>query len=206
MAGVAGFFTGMLLFGTFWGFWLMAVVAIVILFVFVEKESWFGATLTMLVVLLLLQWFGNIKAFSYIGQHPLSALGWVAAYLAAGILWSMIKWYWYLRLRRECYLESKAVFLESHSIQGETIPENLLNEFRGEFGRFDNIIPKARENKGRILTWMAYWPWSMLWTMIHDWVERIFRFIFDHLVKIYQSMADYVFRDIVADLPKKDSK
>lgn len=36
----------------------------------------------------------------------------------------------------------------------------------------------VEKNKGRIVSWMTYWPWSMLWTLLNDPVRRIMKHIY----------------------------
>ena len=54
----------------------------------------------------------------------------------------------------------------------------------------------ARENKSRIIMWMAYWPWSLLWTTINDAVKRIYREIYQAIQRLLQGISDSVFKDV----------
>jgi hypothetical protein len=48
---------------------------------------------------------------------------------------------------------------------------------------------------------MAFWPWSAVWTLLNDPVQRAFRRIFNYLREFYQRMSDRIFSDVAKDLP-----
>lgn len=56
-------------------------------------------------------------------------------------------------------------------------------------------MPVAKQNKSLILTWMFYWPFSGVWTLINDPVRRIFQRIYVKLEGVYQKITDSAFTD-----------
>jgi len=48
-----------------------------------------------------------------------------------------------------------------------------------------DVHPKVGKHKMRIYVWIAYWPWSFVWTMINDPVRKIFN-------RIYASIAGWL--------------
>jgi hypothetical protein len=60
--------------------------------------------------------------------------------------------------------------------------------------------PLALDNKSRILSWMTYWPWSALWTLLNDPVRRLMRRIYYRIKGILQGISDKIFKDIDAEL------
>lgn len=62
------------------------------------------------------------------------------------------------------------------------------------------IIPSPRDHKSRILIWMAWWPWSMAWTLLNDPIKRAFRAIYRALQKRFQSISERAFRRVDDDL------
>lgn len=36
----------------------------------------------------------------------------------------------------------------------------------------------VEDNKGRIVSWMTYWPWSMVWTLLNDPIRKLMQHIF----------------------------
>jgi hypothetical protein len=61
-----------------------------------------------------------------------------------------------------------------------------------------NAIPKierplAKDNKGRIIFWMSYWPFSGIWTLINDPITRMYRFIWYRLGEAFENMSKAMF-------------
>lgn len=53
-------------------------------------------------------------------------------------------------------------------------------------------LPVARTSKALITLWMTYWPWSLLWTTIQDFVVKLWEHIYTFLSKAFQSVANRV--------------
>lgn len=70
----------------------------------------------------------------------------------------------------------------------------VLRDYTGK----ESNPPLAREQKSRIMMWMAYWPISMTWTAINDPVKWAWREIWAALSGLFQGMADREFADIKA--------
>jgi hypothetical protein len=60
-------------------------------------------------------------------------------------------------------------------------------------------MPYSWNNKARIVRWMSYWPFSMLWSLLDDVVKRIFRRIQRMLGQIMDSITERVWRSHTAD-------
>src|SRR3990170_3557711 len=83
------------------GFWALCGVVCVLLITFVEYEKPGWATLSLLATFALLGWLGDLNVWRAAKEHPLLALGAVAAYLAIGTLWAFGKWWFFLKAARE---------------------------------------------------------------------------------------------------------
>lgn len=53
-----------------------------------------------------------------------------------------------------------------------------------------NVKPRAAKNKARITSWGAFWPFSMVGTIINDPIRRLWNFLWGQLKALYQRMAD----------------
>lgn len=62
------------------------------------------------------------------------------------------------------------------------------------------VKPLVSDHKARILTWMSYWPWSCLWTLLNDPIRKLFKHIYYRIKGTLQKMSDRVFRSIDAEL------
>ena len=56
-------------------------------------------------------------------------------------------------------------------------------------------IPLAKNYKSDIILWMSYWHVSILWTLIHKWIGKIWSNIYNRLGFLYNQISKYVFKD-----------
>lgn len=202
------FIGAIFVFGTLW-FWMLAVITIIIMLSFIEYESDIPATLTLLATLLLLQFLGDIKVFSYMFKHPALSALWLGLYLAVGILWALGKWYFYATNERRKYNKLKKEFLKSHDVDGDIIPSELKTDWKTHAIRYlghEEIIPKFDRNETRFLMWMMHWPWSACWTLLDDPIKRLFKEIYHQLKTVGQKIANAAFKGVEKDLPTKDEE
>jgi len=196
--------------GTFW-FWALIIAELVLLFVFIENENGVEATVSLVIFAACLQWLGNVDLIGYVLSNPLSILAVVAAYFVIGSVWGIIKWWVFCRDRLEEYQDARENFLRSHGADPslKTMPENLraawkkwLDDHRNyDQGRTLDEAPRASKNKSRIMRWMSFWPVSMIWSLINDFVKRIFKTIYQKIAGFLQRISDNMFGSIRDDLP-----
>lgn len=166
----------LLVVGTLW-FWIVVSIAAIFIIYSLDTEDWggTGATVTLIITSVLIWIFGGdtmSNIFSYISDNPMRILGFLGIYALAGVAWSFVKWYFYL-------LGTK---------------ERLLKDGNEDIRQYD--IPTASDNKGRLIAWMTYWPFSAVWTIINDPIKRFFKFLFGRLENVFQKMSDRMFADV----------
>lgn len=195
--------TSLLVVGSFW-FWGLIGLETILLLLWIEWEYSGWATFSLIVTALLFQ-FNGINIFSYVTANP-SIIGYGAAfYLAAGTIWSIVKWFFFTRMMRERYDDFKTNFLLNKHVEGTSIPEDLKADFkeslenigRYSYGNNENKIeirPQVNQHKAQIYLWMVYWPWSMIWTIINDPVRRVFRWIYTQIRATLQAISDHVWK------------
>ncbi len=212
--------TGLFALGTI-GFGILLAVATIVLIVCVEYERPTFATLTVVAAFLLLGWLGDFNLIAAVRANPLAAVAAVAAYFALGAVWAMVKWWFFLKNARDAYDEAKRQFLRNNGVASGTtrIPDHLLEKWRQEMWSGHRSAadlsdedggkvgaPKVSRHKGRIMIWMAYWPWSFVWTMVNDPVKRAFKAIYRALKSAFQKISDGVFNQVDDDFrPRPDS-
>lgn len=156
--------------------------------------------------------FGNFNIFYEIQTHPIISVICFFSYFVVGTLWSFGKWWFYVRRCVENFREERKKFYDAH----KDLPDctaissaEIDNKWKQRLRSYSHLKkPSVRENKRRILTWMMYWPFSAIWTIINDPITRLFKSIFKNLKFIYQGIVDRAFADFKDDFepppPERD--
>lgn len=171
-------------------FWVLILGEILLLFWCLDgDEDEFGgyiATVSIVIVVLVLQFVSDARPFGYVRTHPWLSLASIAAYIVIGGLWSIGKW-WFVETAR--YQKVKDDFLLEHRVNGTVIPTRISDKWL-------NRVVEAKSNphssQQRFLSWIAYWPWSMTWTLLNDPIKRMSRRIYYELQSVYQRITDHV--------------
>ncbi len=202
---------GILAFGTI-GFWILVIAEIICLIGCMAKDRGSWATVSLVVTAVILNWLSGIPIIQWVGGHFWLALAYAAGYLVAGTVWSVIKWYSYVSDQRERYDEMKADFLKGRGIKENVVPLEIRGDWERTLGN-GNLArsgchrsrcqcvgrPLARSHKQDIVRWMSYWPFSLLWTVLFNWVVKVFNSIYQHIQTWLQNISDYKFKDTNAD-------
>lgn len=158
-------------FGLFAGitFWPALIIAleVICLFGFVEFERGGFALISIVVTSLLLHFLFGISVFSFIYEHPLALIMWAAGYIAVGVAYSLFRWDRLGAKWRRNYDDADSDYMKK-GIWAEK--------------------PVAAHSKNRIITWMMFWPWSMLWWIISDFVKELFTVIYRKIAKWYDAI------------------
>jgi hypothetical protein len=126
---------------------------------------------------------GDAPDTSWIQAHPFLTLGLALGYLVAGISWSFLKWYFFLKDRKVEFLEKKADHLKLHGSDSKYAAPKF-------------VLPRARTFKGKIVSWMMYWPVSVLATCFFDFIHRFWSMIYNRISKAFEWVANKVYADM----------
>jgi len=147
--------------GSFW-FWTLLTVAFTALSVFTEKGLVWWGTFTALATALLLQFYGNLHFFTWAYKHPKELILWGLAYLAIGMLYSVLKW--------SLFINKKAKADIRNSVHAPA--------------------PMVEYHAARIIGWMEFWPIGLIWNVINDPIRFAFETIFEKTKGLFQSIAN----------------
>lgn len=211
------------LFGSALVFWIIFGVLMGLLFWCVE-EDWPGrAAFGLIAFFVLFQFAGNHDPFGWVITHMTDMILLTIGFFVAGTVWAVAKWWFFVRKIAERYVEMRYEWLKGIQAMGELalgykflpsvitektpVPEQLRNEWRahhayGRKYRFVNTcepVPQARKHKSRIITWMCYWPFSMVWTLLNDPIKALFKKIYSYLSTALQRISDRAFKNIGAE-------
>lgn len=181
-----------LAFGTLW-FWLLVGAESLLLMCLVAKELIESATVTLVFTLVALQLCGT-PVLSYAWANA-GAIGlWAAAYVVVGVLWSVAKWWMYVSEQRDKYDVVKKAWLAAKN-KTSIAPEDK-GDFHYALCRADvKVKPQVsdEENKSRICSWIAYWPWSAAVALVHDPIRKVSRLAYKGIKIGLQKISDHAF-------------
>jgi hypothetical protein len=182
--------------GTFW-FWALIVVELILLFMFTEYENGVGATVSLVVFGVVM---GGIDILSYIAHHPLQLIVYAVVFFAFGVCWGVFQWRRLVNASLRIHDERLAEFVASKNLPTDTkvLPEHLRAEWKRivdntiNYDTRRNIaqVPLVRQNKGKIITWMMMWPFSLSLYLFKDLLKEFFTDIYMKLSGFLQKMAN----------------
>jgi len=162
---------------------------------------------------LLIQWLSNVDIIGFIIGNPTRTAIIAAAYVGIGVVWSAFRFWWYMGnkiqgikngerdwtvSKLKDYYQSSAggnVPYNDARVKAEKeydangMPSNLYADWNQHV---DENSPKAIQNKGNIMRWMGYWPISVVWFIISDFVTELFAKVYYRLSKVYEGIAESV--------------
>lgn len=215
----------LLVFGTIW-FWLIITLFCAVAVLFLENlerngrdgnEAYFSLVTLSLCTAALFYFCGQLKAVVLAAlSNPILTLEFVAGYFVVGIIYSFIKWYFYLRNIKEKYIIYKVNWIRNNLAEkrwGEitnwsnpTIPEDMKQDweeklqYQSQFWLFicGKII--SSDHKSRITAWVAWWPISGAWTLLNDPIKRMANYLFNQFKEIYNKIYKAMIGNITSDL------
>jgi hypothetical protein len=167
MFGVIDLFLGFSLFA-----WIGFIILSIVLTALIDHDQWAGSS-----VLIVLTFGGlhflypTYSIWLYAINNPWPLVQSAAFYIFAGVVWSFVKWYFYLLNVRDKQREKKNPYFE---------------------------IPTAGNSKVKLIGWLSFWPWSLVWTIINDPIRRLFNRLFLMLSSTYNSISNSMFKEYIA--------
>jgi hypothetical protein len=165
-------------------FWwiLVAFVTFIVGVICCEHDEFAWSTLTTVVGAGLVTWLGaDVNPFVWLWQNLADVARFLLFYFAIGGLWSIVKWYLYLLKVRDKAREDFERF-KAAGREKDSHPKRPSTSY-------------ARENKARLVGWIAHWPFSMVGSVFGDFLTRIVKSIYNVLSDLYDRMANHVFKD-----------
>lgn len=208
-------FSDLIVVGTFW-FWALVIAVCIAMVILVEIEKAGFAFLVLLATLGIFQFASDFNVLEYVWHHPLNLFMGIVAYAIVGVLWSLVKFRWYMFIKRERYdiLKHNFMILKDQPEGTAVIPDELkadwatyLTEKGPYYDRFYYLrSTDVTENQGRIVSWIAYWPFSFIFTILNDPLRKIGNAIFQTLKSTYISIAKSAFKGVEDDFNADDLK
>jgi len=221
-------------------FWLLFLVVSSCIIWAIEENRWYWAGFSVLAFLAACVFLGDTGLVKTLIERPYMIVPYAGGFIGLGITWGFIKWFVFLHKRRRKYEDAKLAWLrEEGLLDAKEIPEELKKKWTlyllnsDEWSRpkkpfvpvhrwdaklskdiNDRVLtvrPRAWENKTKIITWMAFWPWSLFWYLLGDLLYDLWNRIYAWLGDLFEQMSKHVFRNVAADVveikkPKPESE
>jgi hypothetical protein len=199
------FLEGLFALGTIW-FWLLLFIDFCVITALVENESGVWATIVFLGSLFGLNFLWKLPIIDSVKANPGHTALLVLSYFAIGIVWSIVKWYFFVHNKMVKYNDFKAEFLKTNKADAMTpelaasFMDHLKNRYDARNEGIDGTAPLASEHKAALTRWGTYWPFSIVGTMLNDVVRRAWEYIYEMLQTTYQRMSEAIFKSATADV------
>jgi hypothetical protein len=193
--------------GTFW-FWFLVFIDFVIVTALVESDNGTWATIVAIGTLFGLNYLWKLPVLATVKANPGHTALLVLAYFGIGVVWTFVKWYFYVHNQVVKYNNYKSAFLKANNVATLT-PElaaalaDKLEEGKRYSSRGEGIsasAPDPADHKGDLTRWGTYWPFSMIGTALNDIVRRAWEYVYEMLQTTYQRISKAIFRHAEADL------
>jgi hypothetical protein len=165
-------------FGTvfFYGFWAVIMLLALVESTLVESEKFEFAFVMVLGLSCFFGWRFNFLALVH--QRPMMLWKFVASYVVIGVIWMFVKWVVLVRRHRGQAEKILLAYKERHFIKNMA-ESDVHAAF--EYDRHLEKPPKAGHNKGKLVSWAYLWPFSIVGTIVGDWLKEVFIWIYARL-------------------------
>jgi hypothetical protein len=195
-----------------WWFWI-AVVELIFLFAVLAYDKGWAAGVSLPIFGVLLYWLGDVDFITFFKENPSYLVYGALIYFPVGAAWATFKWFMLVSDKKTKYKESKADFLRRYNITDfnismseKSVNDGILDQKVLDAWKvtcrsypYDLQIPQAREYKYHIMRWLGYWPFSVVWTVISDFVRRISKAIYNAIHGALQAISNKIFADVKGD-------
>lgn len=184
------------------GWWLVLVAGLITLLLLTEHGRYRWTGVTVFALSAFLQFAAGINILGWIAANPLGFVVLVLGYAAIGVVYSLAKWRLsFLRQARERLDDFIARYKADVARKGSQSQAVSTDQerFVERMGWNWNSV-RVRYNKARISAWIAYWPWSLLWTLIDDPFRKLGEWMYATFRSWYEALFANAFKGV--EVPK----
>jgi len=169
------------------GFYVLAIIALIMLTIFLENESEGWLTICTLVYSITTSFsIGFSEVYQYVVLNKYDIAISTVAYALIGVFWAVCKVYFKSRPYKAKIQALNTFFkydsnnCRSREEQYKAFLRNKLNSDLQD-SRVTNFLVNGPKSK-QIIMWMAYWPLSAGWTILNDPIRRFASFVYHVLL------------------------
>lgn len=178
-------------------FWALFIIEFILLTIFVEQEWGIASLASLIAFIVFLWWLADIPVWTWIKNNPGTLAKYCLYYIVAGMMWSIIKYYFVLKRVQKRIKVLKADWMKVK----DKLPDDNITSFE-EYALKNTRYNEPVDFEGtakKLVFWASFWPTSMFWTLLNDPIRKLFKFlIYDVFIGIYKTMH----RKMVGDFLK----
>lgn len=131
-------------------------------------------------------------------ENPDELIAGIFLYFVVGAMWSLAKWYGYVRCIK---FKNDAIMKQRQdSITTRGVPQdNTITLVQADGAAVANYPlhprPIPSEHRMDLLGWIAYWPWSAMGFLIFDVIGKLTNGLFSALSGMYEFVSRKAFED-----------
>lgn len=157
--------------------WLCIALWLILSFTYMEKESGTGIFVVFLIFLGILHMGGVVNILTTLFANPITVILTGLSYFVAGTIWTLLKFKLYVRKKR----------IEINAAIDSGKYDVVKKDGRNYYGSQRSLESDMRdlsvsENKYHIIRWAVWWPFSVIWTVLRDFVRDVFDWILTEVV------------------------
>jgi hypothetical protein len=197
------------------GWWCLTILFVIYGFFALDRDyedkTLFWPIAMLIVYVLFMQFIAKANIFSFAVEHPWKLVLYILGYFVLGFVWSFVKWWLFVNTAAEKYNEKRAEFLKEYSPRWSAVPDDIRSPSRerNKQSEWESYVtrnklskPMASKHKGKITVWVMYWPVSLVWSLLDDFIKKMIRQIITMFQKFYQFISDQAFKKFESDITK----
>jgi hypothetical protein len=190
----------------------IGILAAIVTMISLEAQREGIATTAVSVALALLLWNYGHNVWTFVKNDYGTTILFVLGYLVAGVVWSFLKWNEFVKRKINVFKTVRAKFIVERpdfnpsNIKDLTeLCEQLRRENFNVYGHQVNsmaeliikITPIGNESKASIVSWISYWPLSLLATLLNNPFRRLFEYIYSLVADAYDKISEKHFKSLI---------
>lgn len=201
-------------------FWALVVVEFSFLFWCVSYRRGSFGLISLAVIALAFQFFGNIPVFNWMWEHWDWTLEIFFGWLALSAPWAVTKWWLFVRDNSYRYDEILEEYRKLNPKLGPTVADWSAEEkvaweeyfnahsYQDDTYEYNRVEfnPTASAHKSDIMTWMMFWPWSFLWTLLNDPLRKLFKNLYRMMLGWLNAITLWYWGDKLAHMPTAEQR
>ena len=176
-------------------FYIFTLVFIIFAVICEENDTLIGAVIVFIGYCVLIQLWAEIDILKWVMKNPLHLLWILPSYAFIGLVWSWFKWWLKVTRLAKMIDEELLKFKTAEKITTDSLTTRQNNKFR-QYSILHLEKPKFSENKRKISVWVMYWPTSVFWFFLNDFVKKAIRRLVESFHKVYEGMTNRAFKNI----------